>query len=337
MNQESRIMHGDPANSVFVVGMLKVRLDKFLVEQLPAFSRSKIQRDVEIGAVTVNQIVQKEPKFIVREGDVVEYDAELGIKNQESSKGKSNIKIETLYNNQGLLVIDKPAGLSVHPGAGVKEEALSDILLRQFPEIEGVGEAHRPGIVHRLDKETSGVMLVAKSAAMYEYLKDAFAERKVKKNYVALVFGVPDKAHGFIDAPLGKSKADFRKYTTKDMVEPKPSLTEYRVLEVLPLQPITYNLQPNSVDKTALISVDLHTGRTHQIRVHMASLGHPLMGDRLYGGKRAILEGLRRQFLHARKIEVQLPNGTWIEAESELPGDLKTVLYSLQSKQVDIL
>lgn len=319
---------------IFTVTQLKMRLDKFLVEQLPTFSRSQIQRAIEAGAVALNGKVVTEPKCIVREGDVVECE-KFPIFNIQFPKTSSSTVIKTLYDHHGLLIIDKPAGLSVHPGAGVKEESLSDILLRQFPEIEGVGEAHRPGIVHRLDKDTSGVMLVAKTAAMYEYLKDAFAERKVKKNYVALVFGVPDKAHGFIDAPLGKSKADFRKYTTKDMVEPKPSLTEYRVLEVLSLQPSTFNVQPNSVDKTALISVDLHTGRTHQIRVHMASIGHPLMGDALYGGKRAVLERLHRQFLHARKIEVQLPNGTWIEAESGLPSDLQSVLLQLGSKLVN--
>lgn len=320
----------------FAVTQLKTRLDKFLVEQLPLLSRSKIQRDIEVGAVTVNQTVQKESKFVVREGDVVEY-TELPIINSQFSKTTSSMVIKTLYDDHGLLIIDKPAGLSVHPGAGVKEESLSDILLRQFPQIEGVGEAHRPGIVHRLDKDTSGVMLVAKTADMYEYLKDAFADRRVKKNYLALVFGVPDKAHGFIDAPLGKSKADFRKYTTKDMVESKPSLTEYRVLEVLSLKSQVSSLGSDAVDKTALISVDLHTGRTHQIRVHMASLGHPLMGDALYGGKRTVLDGLQRQFLHARKIEVQLPEGTWIEAESLLSDDLRQILTSLNSKIVSNL
>lgn len=333
MNQELRIMNENTANFLFVVGTLKVRLDKFLVEQLPGVSRSQIQKTIEAGGVSVNGETAFESKFVARMGDSVEYRKikDPGLKTRGN---QAVLKIKVLYDDHGLLIIDKPAGLSVHPGAGVKEESLSDILLRQFPEIEGVGETHRPGIVHRLDKDTSGVMLVAKTVAMYEYLKDAFADRRVKKNYLALVFGVPDKAHGFVDAPLGKSKTDFRKYTTKDMVESKPSLTEYRVLEVLTLKSQVSSLGSGAVDKTALISVDLHTGRTHQIRVHMASLGHPLMGDALYGGKRAVLEGLHRQFLHARKIEVQLPEGTWIEAESELPNDLREMLVNLNSKIV---
>ena len=319
----------------FTVQTLKIRLDKFLVEQLPKFSRAKLQKDIEAGAVKVNGVVRLESKFVVREGDRVEYNqlqiADFRLKIENSKK-----TIKVLYNANGLLIIDKPAGLSVHPGAGVKEVSLSEILLWQFPEIEGVGEAHRPGIVHRLDKDTSGVMLVAKTAEMYEYLKDAFATRKIKKRYLALILGVPDKAHGFIDSLLGKSKTDFRKYTTKDMIEPKSSLTEYRVLEIL-------SLKSAYVDKTALISVDLHTGRTHQIRVHMASIGHPLIGDSLYGhakrdgGKKATLPVLKRQFLHTKSIEVQLPDGTWIEAESELAEDLRIVLEEMGSLKVQQL
>lgn len=315
---------------VFTVEQLKTRLDKFLVGQLPGVSRSQIQKDIEAGSVRVNGQLQAESKFVVRKGDRVEYNAESRIVNGESSKQPSVWKIKTLYDNHELLIIDKPAGLSVHPGAGVKGDSLSDLLLLKFPEISGAGEAHRPGIVHRLDKDTSGVMLVAKTPEMYEYLKDAFAERKIKKEYIALVQGVPEKPHGSIDVPIGKSKSDFRKYTTMDMLESKPSLTEYRVLEVL-------DLQHALVDKTALISVNLHTGRTHQIRVHMKSIGHPLMGDSLYGGKKSKLSGLSRQFLHARRIEVQLPNGTWIEAESELADDLRQALKSLGSGLVNNL
>lgn len=330
---------------VFTVTQLKMRLDKFLVEQLPTLSRSQIQRAIEAGAIKVNGQAVAESKFVVREKDRVEYNLEIRGKRQETSVTTISASVKALYDDRDLLIIDKPAGLSVHPGAGVKEESLSDILLKQFPEIEGVGEAHRPGIVHRLDKDTSGVMLVAKTSAMYEYLKDAFVDRRVKKNYLALVLGVPDKAHGFIDAPLGKSKADFRKYTTKDMVEPKPSLTEYRVLEVLSVpkdSPWVAATQGESlgrgrVDKTALISVDLHTGRTHQIRVHMASIGHPLMGDALYGGKKTRISNLSRQFLHARKIEIQLPDATWIEAESPLPADIRSILLQLDSKLVNTL
>jgi 23S rRNA pseudouridine1911/1915/1917 synthase len=312
----------------FQVAELKTRLDKFLVTQLPGVSRSAIQKNIELGAVTVNGAYKNEAKFVVRSGDVVGYDEALD-KTHTLAAPTSRVKLVTLYDSNGLLIIDKPPGLSVHPGAGVKGDSLSDLLLYQFPDIAGVGEAHRPGIVHRLDKDTSGVMLVAKTMEMYEYLKDAFAARKVKKEYLALVRGVPEKAHGFIDVPIGKSKTDFRKYAAKNVLEAKPSLTEYRVKEVL--------TSPDGVDKMGLISVNLHTGRTHQIRVHMAFIGHPLIGDALYGGKSCHMAGLTRQFLHARKIEVRLPDETWIEAESPVPDDLRSVLATCGSKIVQNL
>lgn len=320
----------------FIVENLKTRLDKFLVGQLPQFSRSQIQRDIEAGQVTVNGEKTVESKFVVRKNDEVIY-RKLEIVNRKSEP--KDIPIKTLYNNHGLLIIDKPAGLSVHPGAGVRGDSLTQVLLYHFKDIKLVGEEGRPGIVHRLDKDTSGVMLIALTQEMYEYLKDAFLERKVRKEYIALVRGVPEKAHGFIDTPIGKSKSDFRKYSTKNMIEARPSLTEYRVLEVLSLEgsPLQRGepSKEGDVDKMALISVNLHTGRTHQIRVHMDSIGHPLMGDILYGHKRTKLSGLQRQFLHAHRIEVQLPESTWIEAESELADDLRHVLQELNSKVVN--
>lgn len=306
----------------FKVEDLKTRLDKYLAEQLKDVSRSQIQRDIEAGLVMVNGQKITESKFVVRLGDSIKYQV---VRSKEKTGIKpTNTPLKVLYDNHGLLIIDKPAGLVVHPGAGYKGETLASALLYHFKDIYAVGEDHRPGIVHRLDKDTSGVMLVAKTAEMYEYLKDAFAERKIKKEYIALVLGRVEKPHGFIDLPIGKSKADFRKMDAKNVAESKEALTEYQVLEYLP--------DISGLDGYTLIRVKLHTGRTHQIRVHFKSLGHPLMGDELYGNKKTRLDGLERQFLHAKKIEVQLPDGTWIEAESELPEDLKEILSSLHSK-----
>lgn len=307
----------------FVVIELKTRLDKFLVSQLPEISRSQIQRDIVAGLVMVNNERVMVSKFVVRKGDVVDYSYNY---NDNSDLKPTNTPLKVLYHDHGLLIIDKPAGLTVHPGAGFKGATLASALLYKFKDIALVGEEGRPGIVHRLDKDTSGVILVATTQDMYEYLKDAFAERKIKKEYVALVRGRMEKQQGLIETPIGRSKRDFRKYTTKDMVEPKDSLTEYQVLEVLK--------NPASLDEYTLILVKLHTGRTHQIRVHFESIGHPLIGDELYGGKRSILPDIHRQFLHAKRIEVRLPDGTWIEAESELADDLKELLIQLNSKIV---
>lgn len=310
----------------FQVSELKIRLDKFLAKNLPTVSRSQIQRDIENGRVSVNKKQVSQANLIVRLGDTIEY---APIKKADSGLKPANLPLKILYNEHGLLVIDKPAGLVIHPGAGFKGESLAAALLFHFQDIKVVGEDYRPGIVHRLDKETSGVMLVAKTPEMYEYLKDAFAQRKIRKEYLALVLGRLEKSAGRIDLPIGKSRRDFRKMAVKEAVDPKAALTEYRVVEELQ--------DPKTLDFYSLIKVKLHTGRTHQIRVHLANLGHPLLGDELYGGKKVKITGLNRQFLHAQKIEVRLPDGTWIEAESPLPEDLRVFLKSLNSKVVNSL
>jgi 23S rRNA pseudouridine1911/1915/1917 synthase len=315
----------------FTVNELKTRLDKFLAEQIPELSRSKIQRAIELGLATVNKEVIIQPHRPVRKDDEIAFT----IVPEEEILPK-NIPIHTLYNNHGLLILDKPAGLVVHPGAGFKGDSLAQALLFHFKDIHLVGEEGRSGIVHRLDKDTSGVMVVALTPDMYDHLKDSFQERKIKKEYIALVKGKLPQSHGLIEANLGKSQKDFRKYTTdeSDMVKVKPSLTEYWVLENL----------TDGVDFYTLIKVKLHTGRTHQIRVHFSSLnnppGFPLVGDLLYGGKKVMKIGshvIDRQFLHAKRIEVQLPDGTWIEAESELPRDLRTILKDLGSEKANQL
>lgn len=307
------------------VDILKTRLDKYLAQRLKDISRSQIQRDIENGLVLVNGVVVKVTKFVVRLSDKIVYRQSQVINHQLEIQA-TNTPLKVLYNNYGLLIIDKPAGMTVHPGAGFKGETLASALLYHYKDISIVGEEHRPGIVHRLDKDTSGVILVAKTQEMYEFLKNAFQDRKIKKEYIALVLGKMEKPHGFIDTPIGQSKTDFRKQTVKNPKDSKEALTEYKVLEFLE--------NPDTLDQYSLILVKLHTGRTHQIRVHFSSLGHPLLGDELYGGKKTQIKLLTRQFLHAKKIEVQLPDKTWIEAESELPDDLKKVLNYLNSKIV---
>jgi len=331
----------DDNKKKFVVEELKTRLDRYLAEHVKSVSRSQIQRDIEAGNVTVNSEVVLESKHVVRLGDNIQYQIS-NIKADETLK-PTNTPLKVLYNDHGLLIIDKPAGLTVHPGAGFKGETLASALLFHFKDIQEVGEDHRPGIVHRLDKDTSGVILVAKTQDMYEYLKDAFAERKIKKEYIALVQGHLEKPSGIIETPIGKSKSDFRKMTTKNPVEGKEAVTEYKVLEYLKSanqlvsESADQQKQKTGVDEYTLVLVKLHTGRTHQIRIHFASLGHPLMGDELYGNKKSKLPHLSRQFLHAKRIEVRLPDKTWVEAESDFPLDLRETLTDLNSKVVNQL
>jgi 23S rRNA pseudouridine1911/1915/1917 synthase len=288
---------------------------------LPERSRAELQRAIVAGYVRVNGEVATESKHVVRKGDAVH----LELPAKESGElSATNTPLKILYEGEGLLIIDKPAGMVVHPGQGFRGETLASALLYLRPDIHVVGEEGRPGIVHRLDKDTSGVILVATTPAMYGWLKDAFAERKVKKEYLALVLGNVEKPVGSIEAPIGKHPRDFRKQSAANGAkDPKPALTDYRVLEHLHL--------PGALDPATLVRVYLHTGRTHQIRVHFSSLGHPLVGDTLYGGRKAG-SLFPRQLLHARRIEVRLPDGTWVSAESDIPQDFRRFLREAGSK-----
>ena len=301
----------------FIVDEKKLRLDRFLAQKFTEVSRSRIQKDIEAGQVLVNGAQVLEGKHVVRLDDRVEYDyeADPGIQAKP-------LDIKVLYENADVLIIEKPAGLVVHPAPGYKGVTLAEGLLHKYKDIQTVGDEEiRPGIVHRLDKDTSGVMLVAKSQKAFEYLKDAFAARRIRKEYITLVHGSVPSRHGFINTPIGRHPTDFRKMTALRPKEPKEAITEYNVLG-------HYQAAAPGVDEYTLIRVKLHTGRTHQIRVHFSSLGFPIAGDSLYG--KAGLPELKRQFLHAEKIEVQLPDGTWIEAESKLPEDLQNVLNNLK-------
>jgi len=310
----------------FIVDEKKLRLDRFLAQKFTEVSRSRIQKDIEAGLVTVNGEKILEGKHVVRENDRVDYDYTA-----EAAITAKPLDIKVLYEDKDVLIIDKQAGLVVHPAPGYKGVTLAEGLLHKYKDIEAVGDEEvRPGIVHRLDKDTSGVMLVAKTQRAFEYLKDAFAERKIKKEYVTLVAGHVPSRHGFINTAIGRHQTDFRKMTTLRPKDAKEAVTEYFVLEHFKSPEL---LATAGVDEMTLIRVRLHTGRTHQIRVHFSSLGFPIVGDSLYG--KVNLPELHRQFLHAQKIEVQLLDGTWIEAESELPSDLQDILKNLRANNAN--
>ncbi|HEX5430022.1 MAG TPA: RluA family pseudouridine synthase [Patescibacteria group bacterium] len=296
-----------------------MRLDKYLVEKIPNISRSRIQQTIKDTGVLVNGEKILEPDFEITETHEV-----LLPEFKTDDLKPSDIELKVVFENNDLAVIDKPAGMVVHPGAGNTEDTLANALLAKYPGIEKVGEPHRPGIVHRLDEDTSGLIVIAKTQAAYDYLKQMFLDRSVDKEYLALVRGTPNK-HGIIDAPLERVPLK-QKMSVRDGSASggkiKQAITEYfLVASDLSLQ-------------FSLIRVKLHTGRTHQIRAHLAHIGHPIIGDAVYGSKSDLVG---RQFLHAYKLKFKLMDRTWIELVSTLPADLKEALSQLNISYDDQL
>lgn len=224
-----------------------------------------------------------------------------------------------IYEDKDFIAINKPAGLLVHKTAVGVEETLTDWLLKKYPEIKNVGDdpESRPGIVHRLDKDTSGVILIARNQKFFEYLKNLFKTRQVKKTYSALVYGKLEPKIGVIEKPIGLKSGSLKRTVRigEKVKMVKEAMTEYKVKKYLRL---------NNED-FSLVELFPKTGRTHQLRIHMASVSHPIVGDQLYGRKDIPLD-LKRQFLHAESVEFSLPEGRRIKIEAELPKDLAIIL-----------
>lgn len=285
------------------------RLDKFLASQLSDVSRGRIQTAIKDGLVLVNGKKVLEPDFQVSENDQIDLP-----KFEKEDLKPFDFHLKIVFENEDLAVIDKPAGLVVHPGAGNPEETLANILISKYPNIRNVGDPHRPGIVHRLDEDTSGLIVVAKNQKTLEYLKNLFQSRSVEKEYLALVHGTT-KMHEIINEPLEKVPLKQKMKVGSG----KEAVTEYNLLA------------SDQAGQFSLLRVKLHTGRTHQIRAHLAHIGHPIVGDSVYGKKSDLLD---RQFLHAYRLKFQLPDGSTIELLSELPSDLKQVLNKLDINYV---
>jgi len=235
---------------------------------------------------------------------------------------KAQMKIKILYEDKDILVIDKPSGISVHPADKVvnkKEKFITDWIIENYPKMKNVGEPmgeiKRPGIVHRLDKDTSGVLILAKNQKTYEFLKTQFQERKVKKIYHAIVSGFFKEDHGVVNKPIGRSPSDFRRHLAGRGArgELREALTEYKVL----------NKFESAKGKFSYLEVYPKTGRTHQIRVHMKYLSHPVACDSLYDPDGPCPKGFSRMALHAKSIEFKDLKGKTIKVESNLPKEFK--------------
>ena len=286
------------------------RVDKYVAQEVPSLSRSRVKQLIDAGLLSVNGIMVK-ASHRLEEGD------ELVLRVpqvEEVHLVPEYMPLRVVYEDNDLVVVDKTADLVVHPAPGHERGTLANALLARYPGLP-VDDEGRPGIVHRLDKDTSGLILVARNEEARRDLQGQFKAGQVDKVYLALVQGRVEPRSGIIDAPIGRDPRE-RKRMAVVRHGGRQSVTEYRVLEQL--------------GDFALLEVRPRTGRTHQIRVHLAFIGHPVVGDMVYGYRKQRLS-VKRQFLHAHRLGFRLPSsGQPMELESDLPADLAVVLEQLR-------
>jgi len=284
------------------------RLDSYLHARLPEYSRSRIQEWIQSGRVRVDGARQKR-SYQLRGSEQIQVEPAEPAPLRATPEA---VPLEILYEDAAVIAVNKPAGMVVHAGAGVHSGTLVNALLHRFKNLSGVGAELRPGIVHRLDRFTSGVILVARTDAAHRDLADQFAAREVEKLYVALVNGRLKADHGRIETPITRHPTQRTRMTSR-LKRGRAALTEYQVLR--------------RFDKFTLLEVRIGTGRTHQIRVHLSSLHHPVVGDKLYG---APASPLGRYFLHAQRITFTSPvTGERVTVTAPLPGELQHYLETL--------
>ncbi len=287
------------------------RLDR-IVALVGDISRSDAAKTIEAGGVSVDGEPAPSGKVRLVEGQRVEVDPGA-FPVTELPGPESGIEFGIVHEDEQVIVVDKPPGLVVHPGAGNLTGTLANGLLERFPDIVDVGDRMRPGIVHRLDAGSSGLLVVARTPEAAERLIEQFADHSATRVYDAMVWGVPEAPHGIIDAPLGRSKSDPLRMAV--VADGRPSRTDYRVVG-------TFS-EPAQVSR---LECRLETGRTHQIRVHLSSINHPLLGDPTYGQRRPTL-GLDRPFLHAAQLQFVHPGtGERVTYHSPLAPDLRAWL-----------
>jgi 23S rRNA pseudouridine1911/1915/1917 synthase len=302
------------------------RLDRWLASRFPNETRSRLQAMIASGDVRLDrQAVRSAARLRLGQKVDVHWPEPVAALPQPE-----DIPLRIVHEDLHLVVVDKPAGLVVHPGAGAPSGTLVNALLHRLRDLSGIGGVLRPGIVHRLDRGTSGLLVVAKDDETHRALARQFAARTVEKEYLALVLGVPARREGVIDAAIGRHPVDRKRMAVRPD-RGRTARSSFRVVEAL--------------DGAALLSVRIHTGRTHQIRVHLASLGHPVAGDATYGGarppasrrpaSRAALQALRRPALHAARLGFDHPaTGERVSFQSPLPPDIQAVLERLRQPPV---
>ena len=278
------------------------RLDRFLMSGTEGMSRTYLQKLIRDGAVTVNDKISKQPSYALRSGDKI--CLTLPAARPLETVQPEDIPLDILYEDSHLIVLDKPAGMLTHPASGVNTGTLVNALLAHCTDLSGIGGVERPGIVHRLDKDTSGVLVVAKTDVVHRELSVQFEKHTITRQYAAVVCGIPAEVTGTVDAQIARSRRDRRRMTTVE-IDGRRAVTHYQVLEIY--------------HKFSLVQLTLETGRLHQIRVHLQHIGHPVAGDAIYGGEQRALNDantlpvkhalvyLKRQALHARTLQFEHP------------------------------
>ena len=293
----------------------KERLDVFLTTCLPEFSRSRIQGLIKGGFVKV------EAETVTKAGRDLEPGEQIEIRIPPPVPSRllaEDIPLDIVFENEDLMVVNKPAGMVVHPSPGHDSGTLVHAALGHIPELEGIGGEERPGIVHRLDKDTSGLIVIAKNERAHRWLQEQFKSRKVEKTYLALVDGKPPTPAGRVEAPIGRNTTHRKLMAVVPLDKGREAISEYRTLESFPAH--------------TLLEIHPLTGRTHQIRLHMAFLGCPVVADVVYGKRKPTLE-LDRHFLHAYRLKIILPGEEQSRIfEASLPRELQLVLENLRQK-----
>jgi 23S rRNA pseudouridine1911/1915/1917 synthase len=305
MNEELIIRHEK--------GEDEIRLDKFLADHLEDYSRTYIQKIISEGRVSLDGFPVYKKSEPVYPGDEVEISIPPAV---ESELVPEDIPLDVLFENQDLIVINKPPGMVVHPALGHRSGTLVQAVLHYSPEIEGVGGVKRPGLVHRLDQFTSGVILLAKNDSTHQFLQDQFRSRQVEKIYLTLVDGKPPTPNGRIEVAIGRDPKYRQRMAPVLDREGKEAISEYFTITEFP--------------KHTYLKVKILTGRTHQIRIHMGFVGCPVVGDIVYGRKKPSLS-INRQFLHAHQLSIVIPGEKeQTRFEAPLADDLVGILDSLK-------
>ena len=306
------------------------RLDRFLMDATQEMSRTRLQQLIRDGDVTVNDKLAKQTSYRLRTGDRV--CLTLPPPRPLDTAAPENIPLDILHEDSYLIVLNKPAGMLVHPASGVNSGTLVNALLSHCTDLSGIGGVERPGIVHRLDKDTSGVLVVAKTDVVHRGLSAQFEAHSITRQYIAVVCGVPSEATGTIDTRIARSRRDRRRMTTAK-TGGRHAVTHYEVLERYP--------------QFAHVRLTLETGRLHQIRVHLQHIGHPVVGDAVYGGEQRALNDaetaalkqalarLKRQALHARHLGFTHPvTGEDVSFSTPIPKDIQQVVDALKQKDM---